>query len=170
MTTAQITAVLLALEERLTDPEGQLQYAYRDLLRTYGLVAQLAEVATEQREQIQAMADILSMLLGRVIEHNRATIAHGVAVQSMYLTLEAIARAQGADIAQEAADARDLLHEAAAAQLAELEQHAEAARLLLRTARMDARAIVKHAVGQAQDEIAAAASDARDVLREEANE
>jgi len=162
-TTPQIVAILQAIEEDIHDPEGQLQHALHDILRIYGLTAQLAEVVTEQREQIQALAEVITMMHGRMIEHDRRSIALGVSIQSMHLLIEA----NNQTIAQQASAARALLHEAAAAQLAELEAHAEMARGLLRVARMDAIKVVQRAVHDAQDEIASAASDARDTLAED---
>jgi hypothetical protein len=57
--------------------------------------------------------------------------------------------------------------DAAAFQITELDMHAEAARALLKIARLDAKETVAAAVGAAQIEIATAASEARDVLKEE---
>lgn len=165
MTIAQITAVLRAIEERLTDPGGQLQQAYHDLLRTYGLTAQLTEVVTQQREQIQALSEAMAIYLGRMIEHDRRMIAQH---DTMLSLLHGLAHGIGAtEIAQHADEARAVLQAEADARMAAIELSADEARELLKIARMDALKIVKRAVNAAQDEIAHAAEEAREALANE---
>jgi hypothetical protein len=165
MTQAQIVAILRALEERIADPEGQLQMALHDILRIYGLTAQLAEVVTQQRDQIQALSEAMAIYLGRLIEHDRRMIAQH---DTMLSLLRGLAHGIGAtEIAQHAEDARAILQSEAEARLAEIELSADEARALLSVARMDARAVVRAAVDRAQDEIAAAAEAARAALANE---
>lgn len=172
MTQAQIVASLRALEERLTDlftlatdPEGRLQQAYHDLLRTYGLTAQLSEVVTQQRDQIQALSEAMAIYLGRLIEHDRRTIAQH---DTMLELLRGLAHGIGAtEIAQHADEARAVLQAEADARMAAIELSADEARELLKVARMDALKIVKQAVAHEQDVIAEAAEQARAALANE---
>jgi hypothetical protein len=168
----QVLAILRAIEERITelvtlatDPNGRVSQAQTDALRTYGLVAQLAEVTGIQRDQVLALTDAMSIYLGKLIEHDRRMIAQH---DTMLGLLRGLAHGIGAtEIAQHAEDARAILQSEAEARLAEIELSADEARALLSVARMDARAVVRAAVDRAQDEIAAAAEAARAALANE---
>ena len=89
--TAQIIAILRAIEERVTaieallgtmdDPDSVIRLAMHDILRIYGLVAQISEVATQQRDQIQALSEALVMVYGRQLEYNRTAVTQGIILQ-----------------------------------------------------------------------------------------
>lgn len=159
---------IIAFDASLNDPDGALRNAMHDLLRTYGLAAQLSEVVTQQRDQIAALADAMSICLGRMIEHDRRSTAQHADVLRL---LQSIASGVGmAEVAQQATDARAVLAQEALEQHAMIELSAKQARTLLKTAQMDALSLVKHAVDEAQIVIEHDAEAAREKLSEEASE
>ena len=170
----QIVAILVAIESRLTelielatDPLGRVSQAQTDTLRSYGMIAQISEVISIQRDQLMALSDAISILIGRFIEHDRRV---NVQHDAMLEMLQALAHSVGAtDIAHAAADARAVLQAEAEAQLAAIELGASQARELLGIARMDARSVVRAAVDHAQIEIVTEAALSRAELVEDAD-
>jgi hypothetical protein len=162
-----IEAILLAHKVLWTDPDSQIGMAFRDLLNIRGMVAMSGEVIGNQRDQILALSDVMAMMLGRQIEHDRRAIHEYADIHALAELAHAMAPSQ---IATQAAEARSLLQEEARAQLVELEAHAIAARKLLRIAKMDAqlevtdeatiaRGIVGEAQAQARQELERATED-----------
>lgn len=152
----------------LNQPEGVLRVALHDILSTYGLVAQLAEVATQQRDQIQALADAMAIYLGRLIEHDRRMITQH---DDILRLLQSIASGVGmAEVVQQATDARAVLAAEALEQHAAIELSAKQARRLVKLAQMDALSLVQQAVDDGQAVIAADAETARDVIAGAADE
>lgn len=163
MSVAQIFALLQALDDRLTNPAGQAQAALHDILRIYGLTAQMAEVMTQQRDQIQALADAMAIYLGRMIEHDRRMIAQHT---EMLALLQALARAvRSEDVAKAAEKARDVLAAEAAERQAAIELSAVQARRLLRLAQSDALELVKHAVEEEIQAIETATHEAIETIQ-----
>lgn len=178
----QVIATLLALEVRLTeiielltDPEGRAQQSQNDTLRSYGLIAQVGEIMGIQRDQILALADAISVLVSRFVEHDRKVATQHADILNR---LEALATGVGqAEIAAQAAEARAKLRVAEEERMAELALAEDRARELLSIASMDAIGVVQKAVHRAQAEIAKAAAtqqnvitDAADVAREKLSE
>lgn len=161
----QVIAALRAIEERLTalidaeiDPAGRTQQSQNDTLRTYGIAAQIAEVIGIQRDQIQALADTMSVYLAKVITHDRRMIAQHAEMLSM---LEALAHGVGMrEIAMDAEAARAKLQSDADERLADIAHAEDRARELLSIARMDAIGDVRAALNRAEAEIAKAATAA----------
>lgn len=159
---------IIAFDASLNEPDGALRTAMHDLLRTYGLAAQLSEVVTQQRDQIQALADAMAIYLGRMIEHDRRMINQHD--DTLHL-LQSIASGVGmAEVVQQATDARAILQAEALEQHAAIELSAKQARRLLKLAQMDALSLVKQAVDEGQAAIAADAEAARDVIADAAGE
>jgi hypothetical protein len=149
----------------LNEPDGVLRQALHDILRIYGLTAQLSEVVTQQREQLQALADAMAIFLGRMIEHDRKSTAQHDDVLRL---LQSIASGVGmAEIVQQATDARAILQAEALEQHAAIELSAKQARRLLKLAQMDALSLVQQAVDDAKNVIADSADEARDVIQHE---
>lgn len=140
------------IDASLSEPGGALRNALHDILRTYGLVAQIAEIIIQQRSQIQALTEVITMLHGRSIEHNKRSVAQHdlvlIAIHTLAVQMGVTA------IAEEAAEARALLAAEAAEQLAEMERNAQEARALLSSAQVEALGVVKDAVDAARDELA----------------
>lgn len=152
----------------LNEPEGVLRQALHDILRIYGLVAQLAEVVTQQRDQIQALADAMAIYLGRMIEHDRRMVSQHDEILHL---LQSIASGVGmAEVVQQATDARAILQAEAMEQHAAIELSAKQARRLLKLAQMDALSLVQQAVDEGQAAIAHDAEAARDVIKDAAGE
>lgn len=171
----QIAAILRAIEERLTalmdaqtDPEGRVQQAQNDILRSYGLIAQTAEIMGIQRDQILALSDAIAVLVARFVEHDRKVGKHHREILDLLTTL---AHAVGmVEIAANAERARQLLQDEADEAAAELELSADQAKVLLATASMQAMTEVQRAVSHQKDVILQAEIAAREKLSEEANE
>lgn len=172
----QAIAILRAMEERLTaiddhtaaltaiatDPEGRVQQAQNDTLRIYGLVAQISEIMSIQRDQVLALADVIAVLVGRFVEHDKRVAAQHA---DMLSRLEALAHSVGQDAhAELAAEARRARLAEAEERAAELELSADQARELLSIASMDALAVVQRAVDRAHVAISDEAAAARGVV------
>jgi hypothetical protein len=95
------------IERSLTEPDGALRTGLHDVLSSYGLVAQIAEIIIQQRAQIQALTEVLTMLHGRSIEHNKRSIAqHDLVLNAIHTLAESMGATA---IATEAAEARALI-------------------------------------------------------------
>lgn len=107
-------------EAELTSDSGVLRQGLYDVLRTYGLAAQMSEMIASHHAQIQALTDVTGMLLGRMIEHDRRSIHTGAAVKLMLELLQGMVPDSVAGIV---ADARVAILAELSAQLAELSAH-----------------------------------------------
>lgn len=174
----------------LNDPEGRIRLALHDILETYGQLVQFRELSANQRDSAQAQTEVLTMLLGRVIALSRTLATQHTAMLERFTALAH--SLDQADIAAEAAAARQVIHAAEQEHLAELAHAEDRAKELLSIARQSARGDIQHAVNCAEAEIARAAvagqaeisadadtargvvadaaDVARDALREEATE
>lgn len=165
----QITAILRAIEERLTalmdlqtDPEGRVSQAQTDSLRAYGMVAQIAELMGIQRNQILALSDAIAVLVARFVEHDRRVAVQHAAILEL---LGSVAHGVGlAAIAADAAQAKAALQAEAEERAAELELAAGQAIESLRTARTAARSVISSALNRAEQELTAHADAARTVV------
>lgn len=157
--------LLDSFEFALNDPEGRIRKALHDVLETYGQLVQFRELSSNQRDQTQALADAMSVFLGRMIEHDRrVTAQHDEALQLLHAFATGV---DPAEIARRAQAARDVLAAEDVARHAEIELSAEEAKKLISVARMDAIEVVQRAVHEAQDEIATAAGEAREQIQQE---
>ena len=165
---SQIVAILRTILERLEDPDDRLQMAASDSFRSHFLITQMSAIMIQQRDQIQALADAIGILIGRFLEHNRrANDQH----EQLLTLIQALAHGVGEqEIAEHAKAARAILETEAAERLAEIELAADQAKELLSVARMDASALVRKAVDHAQKEITTAADVAREKLTEDQQE
>lgn len=83
-------ALVLTVAALLRTPT--IRHALQDLLRTYGLTAQIAEIMGDQRNQIQAMAEAMTMVHGRLLEHDKLALKNHLKVMKcleeiqLYLT------------------------------------------------------------------------------------
>lgn len=161
---AALEGIISAQAALMDDPESILRHALHDLLRIYGLVAQLAEMAGNQHEQIQALADVMNMMLGRTIEHDRRAIHMATEQHTTALMVQAMA---STDLVTAARAARALIETEALAQLAELAAHEQLARNRLRIARMDEREYLGTAAADAREVVTEAAQQARHDLASE---
>jgi hypothetical protein len=145
------TTLLAAVTALLRTP--QLRQGLYDLLRTYGIVAQSAEMTGHQHEQLQALAEVITILLGRVIEHDKRAVqsfVNTVTILGLVRTLADTIGDPAGSIAQAAAEALALLNTEADVQIDVIEAEAARARTLLRVAQSTARADLADAVATAQ--------------------
>lgn len=134
-----IAATAARFDTELTAPEGVLRQGLYDILRIYGLASQLSEVVQIQHDQILALTDVVGMLLGRMIEHDRRAIHTATAIN---LGLDLLQKMAPVDIAVAAAEARAVILAEQQAQLIELAAHERQARDRLAAARRSARAVL----------------------------
>lgn len=160
---ANLTALRALLIARSLPAEIS-QQSYDDTMRIYGITAQTGEVVSNERDQIQALADVINMMLGRVLEHDRRAIHTAAAIDGLLLLVQAMAPA---DVALAAADARALILTERQAQLAELAAHEQMQRDLLKIARMDEREYLGTAAADAREVVTEAAQQARHDLASE---
>lgn len=140
------SAVLAVLR---TPPIRQALY---DLLRIYGMTAQTGEVIGNQHEQIQALAEAMTIFHARLIEHDRRAVAsftNTLTILDLVRTLAATVGDPGGAIATAAADALALLQAEADVQIDLIESEAARARVLLRVAQNVARSDLADAVATA---------------------
>lgn len=128
----------------------QIRQGFHDLLRTYGIVAQTSEVVRNQNQQVQALAEAMTLFLGRMIEHERRSVRHQSAVETILDLLQNKRGDPSNAIAQAARDALALLQAEADVQMELIEVEAARARTLLRVAQSTARADLADAVATAQ--------------------
>lgn len=160
----RIESILESFHTSLTVDGGVLRVGLKDLLDINGQTAMSGEVIGILRNQVQALAEVLYMLLGREIENSKQLVAIVADIAAVRVIVEALAHTRSAGIVQDAEAARLRILAAQAIQLGELATQVLAAQTLLKDARVDERAKIKRAVHEAQVEIAAAASDAREVI------
>lgn len=154
-----------------------IRQALHDILRIYGITAQAAEVTRNQNMQMQALAEVMTIVLGRQIEHERRSLRQQAAGEKIIDLLQKITDKRDDPaglIAKAAAEALALLQAQADAQSEPIEAEAARVRTLLRIAHPTAnRADMADAVATAQtlrtaaEPTAPAATDAH-ALRVEA--
>ena len=101
----QLTTILRAVEERLTAleaaiasrsaPAAEIRQGLDDILRIYGITAQTGEVLHGQREQIQALAEAMTMFHGRLIEQDHRALAERLEILTFMNQLRQLASDQG---------------------------------------------------------------------------
>lgn len=133
----------------------QIRQAFHDLLRTYGIVAQNAEVTGNLSQQVQALAEAMAMFLGRLLEHERRSLSIIDLLQKLTDTRDDQTVADALAALQSQTDVQDDI--------------AARARTLLRIAQPAAnRADISDATASAQTMRETATADTAQTLRGEA--
>lgn len=131
----------------------QVRQALRDLLEIYAITGQSSEVIRHEHDQIQALAEAMTIFHARLIEHDRRAVlsfANTVTILGLVRTLADAVGDPAGTIAQAADEALARLDAEATIQMELIDAEAARARTLLRVAQSTARADLADAVATAQ--------------------
>ena len=167
--TPQITAILRAIEERLTRledaidarsaPAGEVQQALHDILEIYNITGMTGSVVSKQHEQLQALAETMALFLGRMIEHDRRSGDERAEIHGLMVQIRSLARKQVAQL--------DTLEQAAGMTLEERAAVRGAEATTITDQALQALTLLGEAAADAREEISKAAETAREVIKDE---
>jgi|GEM_PF-3040045 hypothetical protein len=89
---ARMTAIEAAIGER-SAPANEVHQALQDVLKIYMLTGQIAEVASSQRDQIQALAEAYERLSIALTTHDGVSTADRADIKELMVQLRELARA-----------------------------------------------------------------------------
>jgi len=90
-----------SIDEKLTErvPSSEIRQAIEEVFETWGLVAQLKEVYTTQRDELQALVTIAAQLLAEEREHDATGVDERETIRQLLLQLRELGRKHVAGLA-----------------------------------------------------------------------
>lgn len=178
--TPQIVAILRAVEERLTGleeailarsaPAEQVRQALDDILNIYNVTGQTGSVAIQQRDQIQALAEAMTIFHVRHIEHDRRSEEEAAEIHTLMVQIRQLARRQVSQLDNLEQAAGMTVEERSAVrdtQSAAIADQALQAMKLLGDAAAEAREVIRGSEQEASEVVKEAAQEAREVIKDE---
>lgn len=167
--TPQIVAILRAVEERLTSleeailarsaPAEQVRQALDDILKIYNVTGQTGSVAIQQRDQLQALAEAMTVFHGRHIEHDRRTSEEAAEIHLLMVQVRQLARRQVQQL--------DNLEQSAGMTTEERAGMRDTQSAAIADQALQAMKLLGEAAQEAREVIKDAAADAREVIEDE---
>lgn len=104
MNEPRLTAILLAIEERLTRledaiqarsaPAEEVRQALKDILDIYNITGQTGSVVTQQRDQTQALAEAMTIFHARLLDHDKRSGDERADIHELMVQIRQLARRQ----------------------------------------------------------------------------
>ena len=141
---AERLSALEAVIEARSAPARETQQALRDILDIYNITGQTGSVVSKQHQQIQALAEAMTIFHGRLLEHDKKTSTEREEIHGLIVQLRSLAHHQVSkldDIQREldtSPQARSIISVAAQDAKALLQVAAEHAQSVVATAKQDA--------------------------------
>lgn len=167
--TPQITAILLAIEERLTRledaiharsaPAEEVRQALNDILNIYSVTGMTGSVVAQQRDQIQALAEAMTIFHARLMEHDRRSGDEAAEIHGLMVQIRQLARRQVSQL--------DTLEQAAGMTVEERAAVRDTQATAITDQALQAIARLGEAAAEAREEIKEAAEAAREVIKDE---
>jgi hypothetical protein len=167
--TPWLTAILRAIEERLTRledavqarsaPASEVRQALDDILNIYNVTGQTGSVIIQQRDQIQALAEAMTIFHARLLKHDQQSSDERAEIHSLMVQIRSLARKQVAQL--------DTLEAASGMTAEERAAVRDVQATAITDQALQALTLLGQAAEEAREEIKDAAEAAREVIKEE---